>query len=114
MKTSTKIALGVSTTLVAGVITSAIVADKIITKVKKVQNRKKVKKFVDDKLNGNAFVGDMVDRLSDKDIESLINIGKKIGESQEQLSTYGESVKNATSQAKDKVGSVIKQIKIKY
>ena len=31
MKTSTKIALGVSTTLVAGVITSAIVADKIIT-----------------------------------------------------------------------------------
>ena len=108
MKTSTKIALGVSTTLVAGVITSAIVADKIITKVKKVQNR------VDDKLNGNAFVGDMVDRLSDKDIESLINIGKKIGEGQEQLSTYGESVKNATSQAKDKVGSVIKQIKIKY
>lgn len=113
MKTSTKIALGVSTTLVAGVITSAIVADKIFTKIKKVQNRKKVKKFVADKLNGNTFVGEMVDRLSDKDIESLINIGKKIGEGQEQLSTYGESVKTATCQAKDKVSSVIKQIKIK-
>ncbi|EOT41976.1 hypothetical protein [Enterococcus columbae] len=111
MKTSTKIAIGLSTTLVAGVVTSVIVADKIMTKVKKVSNRKKVKRFVDDKLNGNAVLSDMVDRLSDKDIESLVNIGRKIEEGQQQVAAYGASVKKATNGAKTKVSQVVQQLK---
>ena len=111
MKTSTKIAIGLSTTLVAGVVTSVIVADKVMTKVKKVSNRKKVKRFVDERLNGNAVLTDMVDRLSDKDIESLVNIGRKIEGGQQHVASYGKTVKEVTNGAKSKVSQMVQQIK---
>jgi hypothetical protein len=100
MKMSTKVTIGLSVAAIAGITTAAIVSESVIKKVTSMSNRRKVKRFVDDKFNGNETVLNVVDRLEDKDIDSLVKVAKKVANGREQVSEYG-------SCAKDKVTNFI-------
>lgn len=77
MKTSSKVTIGLSIAAIAGITTAVVVSDKVFNKVRFACNRHKVKKFVDDKFNGNEKLLDVVDGLSDNELDSLLGVMKK-------------------------------------
>lgn len=103
MKTSTKIAIGLSVAATAGVVTAVYVSDKVITKVRYIANRKKVEHFVDNKFNGNETLLNFVDHLDDKDIDSFMKLAKKVSAGRDQVAEYGNNFKDATVNVKDKI-----------
>ncbi|WP_217956271.1 hypothetical protein [Enterococcus gallinarum] len=111
MKTSTKVTIGLSIAAIAGISTAVVVSDKVVNKVvNKVRfacNRHKVKKFVDDKFNGNEKLLGVVDDLTDKDLDALLGVMKKVKDSRHKVSVYGDNVKDATENVKDKLTSFI-------
>ena len=52
MKTSSKVTIGLSIAAIAGITTAVVVSDKVFNKYASLATDK-VKKFVDDKFNGN-------------------------------------------------------------
>ncbi|WP_122645483.1 hypothetical protein [Enterococcus mediterraneensis] len=110
MKTSTKVTIGLSIAAAAGIATAAIVSDKLVNKVKHCTNRRKVKKFVDDKFHGNEQLLGVVDDLSDDDLDSLMDIMDKIKKSRKKISVYGENVKDTTEMLKDKLTGFIDSV----
>lgn len=107
MKTSTKLTIGVGVVAVAGIATAAIVSGKIIEKVHYASNRCKARKFVEKKFGGNEKILDLVDKLSDEDLESIITISKKVKKGQKQVKEYGRSVKDSTEETKEKLVSYL-------
>ena len=107
MKTSTKVAIGLSVAAVAGIVSAAIVSDSLADVIRNKKNRHQVKKFVDDKFNGNEKLMSVVDDLSDDDLDSLMNVMGKIKDGRKQISVYGENVKEATDSLKGKLESFI-------
>lgn len=102
MKTSTKVTIGLSVAAVAGIATAAIVSEKVVKKVTSISNRRKVKRFVNDKFHGNETLLGFVDNLEDKDIDSFMKVAKKVSNGRDQIAEYGSNVKCATTNAKDK------------
>lgn len=107
MKTSTKVMIGLSIAAIAGISTAVVVSDKVVNKVRFACNRHKVKKFVDDKFNGNEKLLGVVDDLTDKDLDALLGVMKKVKDSRHKVSVYGDNVKDATENVKDKLTSFI-------
>ncbi|KAF1302956.1 MULTISPECIES: hypothetical protein [Enterococcus] len=110
MKTSTKVTIGLSIAAVAGITTVAVVSDKLVNKLKRSTDRRKVRKFVDDKFHGNERLLDVVDNLTDEDLDSLMNIMHKIKDSRKQISVYGENVKDTTELLRNKLMSFIDSV----
>ncbi len=108
MKTSTKVTIGLSIAAIAGIATAAVVSDKVITKVRSVSNRRKVKRFVEEKFYGNETLLGFVDNLEDKDIDSFMKVAKKVNAGRDQIVEYGHNVKDATGNVKDKLVDFVK------
>lgn len=103
MKTSTKVTIGLSVAAIAGIATAAVVSEKVFKKVTSMSNRRKVKRFVDDKFNGNEALLNVVDKLEDKDIDSLMKAANKVSDGRDKVVDYGHSVK-------DKIDGVVSNI----
>jgi hypothetical protein len=110
MKTSTKLTIGVSVVAVAGVVTAAVVSDKVLTKVRYASNRWKVKKFVSDKFDGNETLLGVVDNLSDRDIDNVMTVVKKVKKGKKQVSVYGNNVKETTENVKEKLQDFVSSV----
>ncbi|MCD5028190.1 hypothetical protein P7G87_10070 [Enterococcus asini] len=110
MKTSTKVAIGLSVAAVAGIISATIVSESVTDTLRHKKNRRKVKRFVDDKFNGNERLLGVVDDLSDDDLDSLMNVMGKIKDRKKQVSVYGDNVKEATEGMKDKLQGFIHDV----
>ena len=103
MKTSTKVTIGLTVAAAASVATTVIVSGKVIEKIHHLTTRSKVKKFVNDKFDGNEKLLDIVDHLSDNDLDSLVVILKKIKSVKKKISVYGDSLKGSTEDVKDRL-----------
>lgn len=103
MRTSTKITIGLSIAAVAGISAAVMASGKVIEKLHHTSNRCKARKFVEKKFGGNEKVMDIVDKLSDEDLESVMNVAGKLKQSKEKIHDYGDSVKDTTSDLKDKL-----------
>ena len=103
MKTSTKVTIGLTVAAAASVATTVIVSGKVIETIHHLTTRSKVKKFVNDKFDGNEKLLDIVDHLSDNDLDSLMGILKKIKSGKKKISVYGDSLKGSTEDVKDRL-----------
>ena len=103
MKTSTKVTIGLTVAAAASVATTVIVSGKVIEKIHHLTTRSKVKKSVNDKFDGNEKLLDIVDHLSDNDLDSLMGILKKIKSGKKKISVYGDSLKGSTEDVKDRL-----------
>ena len=92
MKASTKIGIGLSIAAVASVSVA----------VSHVSNRYKVKKFVDDKFDGNQKLLSIVDDLSDDELDSVLNVVDRVKDGGSKLAEYGEKVKDNTDSLKER------------
>ena len=102
MKASTKIGIGLSIAAVASVSVAVIASEKIIKNVSHVSNRYKVKKFVDDKFDGNQKLLSIVDDLSDDELDSVLNVVDRVKDGGSKLAEYGEKVKDNTDSLKER------------
>ena len=107
MKTSSKVTIGLSIAAIAGITTAVVVSDKVFNKVRFACNRHKVKKFVDDKFNGNEKLLDVVDGLSDNELDSLLGVMKKVNEGRNKI---GDNIKDSTEHVKDKLTSFVDSV----
>ncbi|MBO0468983.1 hypothetical protein JZO66_00395 [Enterococcus sp. DIV0242_7C1] len=110
MKTSTKISIGLSIAAVASVSVAVIASEKIAKKVYHVTNRCKAKKFVNDKFGGNEKLLSIVDKLSDDELDSMMDVLGKVKDSGKKISSYGESLKDSTENVKDRLFSFIDEL----
>ncbi|MFV0559060.1 MAG: hypothetical protein ACK5MW_10605 [Enterococcus sp.] len=103
MKTSTKVSIGLSVAAVAGITTLAIVSDSLVSKMKYSNERRKIKRFVEEKFDGNEKLLDVIDSLTNQDLDSLMHLMDKIKDGKKQISVYGNSVKDSTDDLKKKL-----------
>lgn len=103
MKTSTKVLLGLSVTAIVGTTMAVVVSEKVIKTIKETQNRHKVKKFVNDKLDSNEKLLNIVDDLSDDEIESVVGILSKVKDSRNKISVTGKNVREVTEDVKERL-----------
>ncbi len=96
MKTSTKIGLGLSIATVAGIYAAVSLSEKVIEKLEHETTRYKTKKVVNQKFNGNEKLLDIVDNLSDSELDSLGQIAKDVKNGREKVSGLGEKIKKST------------------
>lgn len=110
MKTSTKVTIGLSLAAAASVATAVVVSGKVIEKIHHLSNRTKVRKFVYDKFDGNEKLLDVVDHLSDSDLDSLMGMLAKIKSGKKKISVYGDSIKDSTEDAKGRLMSLVEKM----
>ena len=110
MKTSTKIGIGLSIAAIAGVSVTVLASEKIIKKMAQATNRHKVKKFVNDKFDGNEKLLTIVDDLSDDELDSVMNVLSKVKDSRKVLANYGEKMKDNTESMKDRLFSFVEEM----
>ena len=107
MKTSTKVTIGLSVAAAASVATAVVVSGKVMEKIHhmttRMTTRTKVKKFVHDKFDGNEKLMEIVDDLSDSDLDSLMGMLAKIKSGKKKISVYGDSIKDSTEDVKDRL-----------
>ena len=110
MKASTKITVGLSIAAVASVVVAVTASEKIIKKVSKVSNRCKAKKIVNDKFGGNDKVMEVVDHLSDDELDSILKLLDKVKEGRERASEYGDRFKENAVSMKDKFTAFLEEL----
>ncbi|EOL44129.1 hypothetical protein [Enterococcus phoeniculicola] len=103
MKTSTKVAIALGVAAAAGTTATVIASGKVFEKVKHLSNRCKVKKFVNDKFDGNEKLLGIVDDLSDSDLDSMMSVLGKVKDGRKKISVYGENLKDSTEDLKDRL-----------
>lgn len=103
MKTKTKVTIGLSIAAVASIAVAVIVSDKIAEKIQYTANRCKARKFVEHKFGGNEKVMDIVDSLSDEDLQSVVTVAKKLKKGKSKMQGYGDSFKDSTNELKEKL-----------
>ncbi|MGM0240844.1 hypothetical protein [Enterococcus sp. AZ103] len=92
MKTCTKIGIGALT--IAGAYATINCSEKILGKFEREVTRYKTKKVVKDKFNGNEKLLDIVDDLSDSELDSLNQIIKNVKTSREKVKEMGKKIKD--------------------
>lgn len=110
MRTSTKVTIGLGVAAVASVATAVVVSGKVIEKIHHMTNRAKVKKFVNDTFDGNEKLLDIIEHLSDNDLDSLMGILEKIKSGKKKISVYGDSLKESTEDAKERLFHFVDKI----
>lgn len=83
MKTSTKVTIGLGVAAAASVATAVVVSGKVIEKIHHLTNRAKVKKFVNETFDGNEKLLDIVEHLSDSDLDSLMGTWRRSSQAKE-------------------------------
>ncbi|RLK62765.1 hypothetical protein D3H64_08205 [Atopobacter sp. AH10] len=97
------LALAIGSSVIIGVLAALIAADEEKREsVAAYINRKKVKFFVREKLNGNEKAMAIVDRLSDEDIQRLMNLLENSKDWKESFLAHLDQVKDNVDQVKDK------------
>lgn len=103
MRTTTKVSIGLSIAAIAGISVAVILSDKIVQKAQNISNRCKARRFVEDKFGGNEKVMDIVDSLSDEDLQSVVKVAGKLKKGRKRMRSYSDSFKDTTSDMKDKL-----------
>ena len=88
-----KIGLGVLT--IAGTYATINWLEKILNKVERELTRYKTKKVVKEKFNGNEKLLNIVDDLSDNELNSLNQIVKNVKISREKINDMGKKIKDS-------------------
>ncbi|MDH6365515.1 3-deoxy-D-arabino-heptulosonate 7-phosphate (DAHP) synthase [Enterococcus sp. PF1-24] len=103
MKKTTKMTIGLGLVTVAGVSTAVLASSKVLEKIHYTANRNKARKFVNHKFGGNKKVMAVVERLSDEDLEAVLEVADNLKAQKERVEDYGESIKESTGDFKEKV-----------
>ena len=110
MNTSKKISIGLGIAAITGVSVAVLASEKISKKIYHVSNRCKAKKVVNDKFNGNEKLLNIVDDLSDDELDSILNVLKKVKNSREKIADYGESVKDSAENVKNRFMAFVEEM----
>ena len=73
-----------------------ILSDSAMEKVENKINRKRAKKFVQKKLNGNPKAMKVVESLSDEELINLLSVVDKVSNIRGNISEYTDQLKDAT------------------
>ncbi|MFI3804209.1 hypothetical protein [Vagococcus fluvialis] len=96
MKTSTKIGIGFSIATIAGVYAAVTFSEKIIEKFEHEATRYKTKKIVNEKFGGNDKLLDVVEDLSDSELEVIGQVVTEIKDGRKKINNLGEKIKSST------------------
>lgn len=96
MKTSTKIGIGFSIATIAGVYAAVTFSEKIIEKFEHEATRYKTKKIVNEKFGGNDKLLDVVDDLSDSELDAIGQVVTEIKDGRKKINNLGEKIKSST------------------
>ena len=113
-KQEKNVLFGLLGALVIGVITYLVSSEAAQEKVETVINRQRAKHFVKDKLKGNQRALDKIDKMSNSEINSLLNNVDKMSDLESKLEDYSDELKNATKNLKKTIMSTSKSIKKKF
>lgn len=110
METATKVKICLGTVAAVGVAGAVIASGKIFEKVQHASNRHKVKQFVTDKFDGSEKLLDIVDKLSDDDLDNIMKILGKIKDGKKHVTVSGNSIKETTEDLKEKLMNLVEQV----
>lgn len=65
---------------------------------------------MNDKFGGNEKLLSIVDKLSDDELDSMMDVLGKVKDSGKKISSYGESLKDSTENVKDRLFSFIDEL----
>ena len=105
MKTSTKIGIGFSVATIAGVYATVVFSEKIIEKLEHEATRYKTKKVVNEKFGGNEKLLNIVDDLSDNELDSIGQVVTEIKDSRKKINNFGEKIKSKAENILDNTRS---------
>lgn len=109
MKTSTKTTIAIGVATIATVTATVIASEKIAEKMHHCINRKKARYFVQKKFNGNEKLMNVVDNLSDKDLDSVMKVAKKVKEGQVKVAGTKKEFKANAEELKAKVNDFVEE-----
>ncbi len=89
MKTSTKVTIGLGVAAAASVATAVVVSGKVIEKNPSFDEPGKSKKFVNETFDGNEKLLDIVEHLSDSDLDSLMGIWRRSSQAKRKFLSMG-------------------------
>lgn len=92
MKTRYKILIGVGVTAAVGATTAFIGSKAVIDKVSRYRKRLAVKSFVKDKLHGNQKALELVDQLSDADVNNLLTAADRLTQLKDKLGEHADNL----------------------
>ncbi|QFP78999.1 hypothetical protein [Latilactobacillus graminis] len=92
MKTRYKILIGVGLTTAIGATTAFVGSKAIIDKVSRYRKRLAVKSFVKDKLHGNQKALELVDQLSDTDVNNLLSTADQLNHLKDKLGAHTDNL----------------------
>lgn len=110
MKKSTKVKIGVGVIFAASTATAVVISGQLIEKARHATNRHKVKRFVNDKFDGSETLLLIVDKLSDDDLDNMMNILDKIKSGKKRVSVYGDSIKDTTEDLRSKLMDFVDKV----
>lgn len=93
METGQKVLIGIGLTAAVGSVAAYYGTKALVGQVQRHHRRSKVKGFVNDKLNGNAQLMNLVDNMSDDDIDNLLNAVNRMSDVRDQLVNYSDDLK---------------------
>ncbi|MBE9388605.1 hypothetical protein [Vagococcus salmoninarum] len=100
MKRSMKVILGIGTATIIGSAVALTVSDKLIETIKQAKNRQTVKQFVNEKFDGSEKLLNIVDDLSDSEVQSVVSILRKVKEGRKKISVTSNPVREGTEEVK--------------
>lgn len=100
MKRSTKWLVGLGAVAVAGTVAAVVVSEKVVEEVRTLKQRRQVKRFVQESLGGNERMLDLIDNLSDHEIETVVKLIHKWQAGKEKISMVGQNVGNTADEIK--------------
>lgn len=107
MKTSTKVLLGIGTAAVVGTAVAVAVSDKLTESIHHCKNRREVKKFVHHRFNGNKKILNIVDKLSDNEIEAVVKMIDKVHAGKNKISVAGQTANQTAEEVKEMLSNFI-------
>lgn len=103
MKKTTKFIIGSSLIAATTIATGTLVSKEIVKKIRKEKKKYTAKKFVEEKLNSNQQLLNIIDDLSESDLDHIFSIVKKMKSKKEHISIYGNQFKENLSDLKEKL-----------
>lgn len=104
MKKSTKVLIGVGSAIViSSTVAAVLVSETVAEEIRSRRNRRHIKRFVNDRLDGNEQILNVVDDLSDSEIDSITSVLNKLKDAQSKITVYGENFKDLTEDVKSRI-----------
>ncbi|MDN6195512.1 MAG: hypothetical protein ACTHVM_07610 [Alkalibacterium gilvum] len=105
------ILIGVGVAFIFGLLTLLFTSDKAKTKTKSVVNRQKAKHYVGSKFNGNKKARNVVDNLSDDEINNLLGTADKVKDLESKFSNMTDDLKDYVQDKKKESKKVMNKLK---